>query len=64
MVAMTRGIYISQKKSRSLGVAPGANHPDLLFDERNQPEHAMSGTDPLQPPWLERSLMNAVLHCQ
>jgi hypothetical protein len=43
MTAMTRGIYISQKTSRSLGVAAGANHPDLLFDERVQPTNAMSG---------------------
>jgi len=43
MTAMTRGIYISQKTSRKLGVQPGVDHPDLLFDERNQPANAMSG---------------------
>jgi hypothetical protein len=31
---MTRGIYISQKTSRQLGVKPGEGHPDLLFDAR------------------------------
>jgi hypothetical protein len=49
---MTRGIYISQKTSRRLGVAPGANHPDLLFDERIQPESSMSGMETLQVPEL------------
>ena len=43
LTAMTRGIYISQKTSRALGVPKGANHPDLLFDGRIQPTNAMSG---------------------
>jgi hypothetical protein len=45
---MTRGIYISQKTSRKLGVTPGADHPDLLFDARNQPANGMSGKQSLQ----------------
>jgi hypothetical protein len=43
MSALARGIYISQKTARQLGVAAGANHPDLLFDERIQPASQMSG---------------------
>jgi len=43
MTAMTRGIYISQKTSRQLGVRPGVDHPDLLFDERVQAPNEMSG---------------------
>jgi hypothetical protein len=34
---MTRGVYISQKESRRLGVPQGADHPDLLFDGRTSP---------------------------
>ena len=34
---MTRGVYISQKTSRQLGVPSGADHPDLLFDGRQSP---------------------------
>jgi hypothetical protein len=48
LIAMTRGIYISQKTSRKLGVMPGADHPDLLFDARHQPANGMSGKQPLQ----------------
>jgi len=34
MTAMTRGIYISQKTARQLGVPNNWPHPDLWFEER------------------------------
>jgi len=35
MTAMTRGIYISQKTARQLGVPNNWPHPDLWFEKRD-----------------------------
>lgn len=43
LTAMTRGIYISQQIAREIGVRPGSEYPDLLFDERNSPTSSKSG---------------------